>query len=434
MSFRQVALVTLAVLAVATVVATIMLTPWHPLGAVPAVDRVTPRVVGDFTAAQVHASEQYLARARPPSYLGYAAGLLLALLLGLTPLGAGIVSALGRHFPGGWLVTAIAGTVVLLVISRVLTLPFSALVQAANRRAGLATQTWSSWFLDVVKSFGVSTVVSVAVIVAIVALARAWPVWWWAPAAALAAVLVIVLSFTYPLVVEPLFSRFTPMAAGPLRTSLLDLARSDGVNVSDVLVADASRRTTTLNAYVSGFGASRRIVVYDTLLEQAPPSQIRMVVAHELGHAKYNDVLHGTLLGALGAAAGVVALGLLLSWKPLLDTAGASSAGDPRVVALVLALVAAATFASSPVQSLVSRHIEARADAYALSTTRDPQTFAEMQRSLAVSSRADLTPPLLGYVWFASHPTAPQRIAMARTWAKVNGVPVPGPLVESGSP
>ena len=434
MTSRQVAALTFAVLAIAAVVATIVLTPWHPLGAVPGADRVAPRIVGDFTLAEVHASEQYLARARPPSYLGYAAGLLLALLLGLTPIGAGIVSAVGRHLPGGWPVTTIAGTVVLLGISRVLTLPFSVLVQAANRRAGLATQTWSSWVLDILKSFGVGTVVTVVVIVAIVALARLWPLWWWAPAAALAAVLVVVLSFAYPLVVEPLFNRFTPMPAGPLRTSLLELAHSDGVNVSDVLVADASRRTTTLNAYVSGFGASRRIVVYDTLLEQSPPSQVRMVVAHELGHAKYNDVLHGTLLGALAAAAGVVALGLLLSWKPLLDMAGAASAGDPRVAALVLALVALASFASSPAQNLVSRHIEARADAYALNTTRDPQTFAQMQRSLAVSSLSDLEPPVLGYLWFASHPTAPQRIAMARTWAKAHDVPEPGPLVGTPAP
>ena len=87
------------------------------------------------------------------------------------------------------------------------------------------------------------------------------------------ALLVVLVSFAYPVVVEPVFNKFTPMPDGPLRTSLLQLAREDGVPVKDVLVADASRRTTSLNAYVSGIGATRRIVVYDTLVDTAPPER-----------------------------------------------------------------------------------------------------------------------------------------------------------------
>ena len=90
--------------------------------------------------------------------------------------------------------------------------------------------------------------------------------------------------------------RFTPLPAGQLRTDLLQLAARDHVPVEDVLVADASRRTTALNAYVSGFGSTRRIVLYDTLVEKASPREVELVVAHELGHAKRQDVLHGTLL------------------------------------------------------------------------------------------------------------------------------------------
>src|SRR5207248_550589 len=125
-----------------------------------------------------------------------------------------------------------------------------------------------------------------------------------------------------PVLVEPVFNRFTPMPPGPLRTDLLALAARDGVPVRDVLVADASRRTRAVNAYVSGLGPIRRIVVYDTLLDQAPPAEVESVVAHELGHAKDNDVLTGTLIGALGAAAAVCGLYLLGSWTALLRRAG----------------------------------------------------------------------------------------------------------------
>ena len=176
------------------------------------------------------------------------------------------------------------------------------------------------------------------------------------------------------MLVEPRFNDFTSMAPGPQRDEFMELARQDGVPVKDVLVADASKRTTTLNAYVSGFGSTRRLVVYDTLLKDATPAQVRLVVAHELGHAAEDDVLHGTLIGALGAAFAVVLLRLLL---------GARMA-DPRSTALLLALIVAGTTLASPVQNLVSRKIEARADYHSLRLTNDPTDFVEMQHQLSV--------------------------------------------------
>ena len=141
-----------------------------------------------------------------------------------------------------------------------------------------------------------------------------------------------------------------------------------------MLVADASRRTNALNAYVSGLGPTRRIVVYDTLLREAPPAEVEAVVAHELGHAKDRDVLTGTLIGALGAAAAVCAIYLLGSWTGLLRRAGVDSITDPRAIALLLASPLSPGSSPAPLQSLVSRRIEARADAHALALTDDPAT------------------------------------------------------------
>jgi STE24 endopeptidase len=278
----------------------------------------------------------------------------------------------------------------------------------------------------------VSTAITLLVLLLLVAVARRFPEWWWAFAGVGAAVVVVVVSFLYPLLVEPVFNKFTSMPEGELRTSLLELAERNRVAVDDVLIADASRRTSTLNAYVSGFGSTRRIVVYDTLLEQAPDEEIRNVVAHELGHAAERDVLVGTLLGALGAAAAIVALFLLLAYSPLLGYSGVSGMGDGRVVALVLALVSVATLLLAPVQSLVSRRIEARADVHALDLTRDPQTFTQMQRRLALTSKSDLTPNPILFAWFGSHPSTAQRMAAARNWSLVNDEPVPPPLAPTG--
>jgi STE24 endopeptidase len=231
------------------------------------------------------------------------------------------------------------------------------------------------------------------------------------------------------LVVEPVFNTFTPMPDGQLRSSLLALAEQDGVAVDNVLVADASRRTTTLNAYVSGFGSSRRIVVYDTLLDQAPDAEVKAVVAHELGHAADRDVVTGTALGALGAMAVVFLLYLVAGWLPLERWLGVSGVGDGRSIAFLLAFVAVVSFVSTPVQSAVSRQIEARADLHALDLTDDPQAFAEMQRRLATVSKSDLTPNRALYPWFGTHPTAASRMAAARAWALTHkGITVPAPL------
>jgi STE24 endopeptidase len=187
-----------------------------------------------------------------------------------------------------------------------------------------------------------------------------------------------------------------------------------------VLVSDASRRTTALNAYVSGFGSTRRIVVYDTVLDQLPDDQIESIAAHELGHVVTDDVLTGTLMGALGAAAGVAALGWLLSFPALRRRSGADSVGDPRIVPLILFLLAVGTVVSTPAQNLVSRHIEARADVHALDLTRDPDAFTSLQRDLAVTNLNDPDPQAAWQWFFGSHPTAAQRVGLAQQWERLD--------------
>jgi STE24 endopeptidase len=249
-------------------------------------------------------------------------------------------------------------------------------------------------------------------------LARLLPQWWWAAVASGAAALTILFSFIFPVLVEPVFNRFTPMPPGELRDSLIALADRDEVPVRDVLVADASRRTTALNAYVSGLGPTRRIVVYDTLVREAPPSEVEAVVAHELGHAKASDVYTGTVLGALAAAAAVIALYLLGGWTGLLRRAGIESIVDPRAIALLLAVATLAGLVAAPLNSLVSRRIEARADAHALALTQDPSTVERMEERLATTNLADVDPPRLEYVMFASHPSVVERMAAARAFAR----------------
>jgi STE24 endopeptidase len=419
-------LVALAVLAAGLAVAVLLGTPWHPLPV--RGERVPVDPSADFTAAQIVRAKAYHLALRPPAYGSLVLTIVVTLLLGLSPLGARLIDAVSSPLGGGWAWRVLLGGIAVTAVGRLIVLPLDAWAESVRRRYGLSTQTWGSWLVDVGKGYGVGLVITLVVLFSVFALIRWSPQWWWIWGAAAGALLVIVVSFAYPVVIEPVFNKFTPLQDGPLRTSLLQMAERDGVPARDVLVADASRRTTALNAYVSGFGATRRIVVYDTLLEKASPEEVRLVVAHELGHAKNRDVLWGTLLGAVGAATLVCVLALALRSGWLLRRAGVGEAGDPRALALVLAVVAVIATLSGPVQVLVSRRIETRADVHALDLTKDPMTFVEMQRRLSVTNLSDLDPPPLVFGLFATHPTGPQRIALARDWARLHGVAPPPPL------
>jgi STE24 endopeptidase len=403
--------VALVALAVALAVAAITLVPWRvprPSSAARAA------ALSEVPADVVTRGRALHAALRPSSYGSLLAGLVAAVLLGFTPAGARIVARVAQPFGGHGLAEAALGGLVILMIVWLMSLPFAAWRHTVLRDYGLSTQDWRGWAVDLLKSGAVGAVIGAVVLAGFYTLTQFAPVWWWAFGAAGAAALVVLLSFVFPVLVEPVFNRFSPMPAGLLRDELVAMAARDGMVAREVLVADASRRTTGLNAYVSGLGATRRIVVYDTLLREAPAGEVRSVVAHELGHAKDRDPEVGTLLSAIGAAAAVVGLYLLGEWDALLRRAGVDSIGSPTAIGLVLAVASLVGLVTGPIQSLVSRRVEARADQHALGLTGDSAEFAAMQLRLAAVNIADVHPPRLEYLLFATHPDTVERVAAAR--------------------
>ncbi|MGE5826987.1 MAG: M48 family metallopeptidase [Micromonosporaceae bacterium] len=409
------AAIALGGLTLALVVVALTRVPWSAPPA-PRADQLA--ALRDMPSDAVARGREFHAALRPGSYGALVLGLVIALVLGLTPLGARLVELAGRPFGGNWAAQALLGGFAVVFLGELLALPFAAWRETVLRRYGLSTQTWGSWTVDLLKAYAIGAVIGAVTLLGFYGVARLAPRWWWVWVAAGAAGLTVLFSFVFPVLVEPVFNKFTPMPAGDLRDRLIAMAERDGVPVKDVLVADASRRTTALNAYVSGLGPTRRIVVYDTLLREAPPDEVEAVVAHELGHAKDNDVITGTIIGALGAAAAVCAVYLLGSWTSLLRRAGVELVTDPRSVALLLAMAALAGLVAAPVQSLVSRRIEARADAHALALTNDAATAEAMERRLAQTNLADVDPNRFEYFMFASHPSVVERIAAARAFAR----------------
>jgi STE24 endopeptidase len=413
---RRWAVVTFLVAAVAFVVVAALFIPWHPVpGGTP-----TP-VSGSevFTPAQIARANAYSDPARHLAWAALAVSLVVALVLGLTPIGR----RLAGHLRGWWWVRVLQSVVALAVVGQVVTLPFAVVGHHRSLEYGLSNEAWGSWTADLLKGLVLSVVISGLLLVVLVGCARRFPRAWPAVAGTLLGCLVMLGSFVYPVLVEPAFNQFTPLPDGPLRSQILHLAAREHVHIDDVLVADASRRTTTLNAYVSGFGSTRRVVLYDNVIHDLPRAQILSIVAHELGHAHHDDVLVGSVLAALGTTLGIGLLGLAVA----LVRRGPGGMRDPTVVPLVLALVAIGTLLSSPVNNGLSRRVETRADVASLETTRDPVAFERMQRALDLHSLSD-NPPAWSEFWFGSHPTTLLRIAIARQLGHRMGVRTP-PLV-----
>ncbi|MFC7494763.1 MULTISPECIES: M48 family metallopeptidase [unclassified Nocardioides] len=401
---RRVAVVVAVVGGVAFLLLAALLVPWQP---VPGGTPGPASALSVFTPDEIARGEDYARWSRVLSWASLAVSLVVACVLGFSRWGQRLVGRL----PGWWWVRVVLAVVLVVVIGRVCTLPFSIALRQRALDNGLSNQAWSGFAADVVRSQAVQVVAISLLLLVLVGCARRWPRTWPAVAGGLLGVLVLLGSFVYPVLVEPLFNDFQSLDDGPLRTDILALADQEGVPVDDVLVADASRRTTTLNAYVSGFGGTRRVVLYDNLVADVPQREVLSVVAHELAHARHDDVLVGSLLGAAGAVTGVGLLALVVG---ALAGRGRPTMRDPAVVPLVLALFAIATLLASPVQNTISRQFETRADVDAIEATGDPQAFEAVQRQLALRSLADPTPPRVSQFWFGSHPTGLTRIAIAR--------------------
>lgn len=379
-----------------------LLVPWHP------VPGGTPRHLGSadlLDPAHVAQAEAYSTRSRWIGRSSLAVSLTVVVALALPRVRDAWTARLrGPH----WLRVVTAVVVVLMAV-RLATLPFAVASVRERRAVGLTEQPWGAWALDLLKQEAVQVGVTALALVVLLGLVRRLPRAWPVVAAAGAAGFVLVGSLAYPVVVEPVFNSFTPLEDGDLRTEVLALADREGVEVDEVLVADASRRTTSLNAYVSGFGATRRVVLYDTLVDSMGEREALAVVAHEMSHARHDDVLVGTTLGAAGAATALGAVGVLLG-----GAGRRRLVSGAAVVPVLLAAWAVGNQAVSPLVNGVSRQMEMRADVDAVRFTGDPEAFVRMQRMLAERALADPTPQRWSQFWWGSHPTFGQRVEIAR--------------------
>jgi STE24 endopeptidase len=356
-------------------------------------------------------SEQELARgarfARPQLAIGAAAGAVQFAILAAAGLRPPRLLHRLRSRPLAGSAAVGAG---LAVTTTAFSLPFSALARRRALAAGLATRSWGGWVVDLMEGAALEAAFAAAGGTAVTAAVRRYPRGWWLIAAGGSVALGALLALLGPIALAPIFNDFDPLPEGETRSDVLELAVAAGVSVGEVYAVDASRRTNAANAYVTGLGPTKRVVLFDTLLDRYGRDEVRGVVAHELAHVRYRDVRRSIAYAAIVAGPAALATARL---SRLL----AAQAGTPEALpglALLAALVSTPVAVSS---SRLSRAIERRADAFSLELTRAPEAFISFERRIVLQNLADIDPPRWLQALLASHPSTAERIGAAVAFA-----------------
>jgi len=323
-----------------------------------------------------------------------------------------IASLSGSFIVGGGLFVLI-----LLFAETLINIPFSLYKNfKIENRYGFNTMTMRLWLSDLFRSTCISLVLGSVVVIIALAIIHASPAWWWLWVWAFLLFFGIFVMYISPYVIEPLFFKFEPLKVEGLEEKIRTLLERAGLKVSRVFQVDASRRSRHSNAYFTGIGRVKRIVLFDTLIQQMSEDEILAVLAHEVGHWKKRHV-HKRMIQTEGMAfCGLFLAFHLLSWEGLPGLIGLANASFYARVLIVGFLGSLAMFPFTPLFSFLSRRDEWEADRFAADLTQKPEAMASALVKLSRENLANLHPHPLYAKFYYSHPPVVERIRTLRGW------------------
>ncbi len=315
----------------------------------------------------------------------------------------------------------------LLIVLAITSLPFDYFLgYHLEHQYGLSNQTVGGWLLDSAKSQAVTFVLMLIVVGILYRLIRRYPHSWWAWFGAGAAPFAVFFIVIAPLVITPLFYHTTPLDDSPLKTQILRLAQDSGISDSRIFVIDASRDTKKLNAYVTGLGQTKRVVLFDNLLAGMTPPEILFVVGHEMGHYLLHHVWIGLFIVVvfiflIGYLSHLIMSRIIAAYQSRLGFDRLSSLASLPLIMLCFLVFG---FLMSPVQNGLSRQFEHRADVFGLEKTRDGMSAARAFEKLASVNLSNPDPSPFIKFWLYDHPALSERVSFARAYgsgASVSG-------------
>ncbi|NNF06707.1 MAG: M48 family metallopeptidase [Candidatus Eisenbacteria bacterium] len=319
----------------------------------------------------------------------------------------------GSHRIPNW-VRRWIGLTVAWGLSLLIRIPFTAHAFSRAREFGLRHDSWGSFAMDWAQGAAIQWVLVSVVGLCLLGFLGQGRRFGWAMAGTLISVLACAYAYVAPIVIDPLFNQIRPLEESELRTEVVHLVQQSGLELEGVWVADASRRTRAVNAYFTGFGSSRRVVLYDTLIDTLPKDEALLVVAHELGHWQKQHVNKGLLMGLVATFAGLALAQFLMN--RVARRQGSSplkNLTSPAWAPVAYAVYVSVFLLSLPVSNSISRAMETEADQVALKLIQTPDVFIDAKVRMAKQNLSNVNPPRWVEVIFFTHPSNVRRIALA---------------------
>lgn len=316
---------------------------------------------------------------------------------------------------GSAVIAAILFFIILFWLQTALELPFSLygtfVVEAGF---GFNTMTLRLWLMDLVKSQAIGALITALLIGAVFSLIGWSPLHWWLWVWAFLALFGLFMMFISPYVIEPLFNKFEPVTEPGLAEEIGAMMARAGLQVGKVVQMDASRRSKHSNAYFTGIGKVKRIVLYDTLLQQMSHAEIVAVLAHEIGHWKLGHIWKRLLVAEMVALAVSYGAFAALGWQGLPGLLGYTALSLPARLVILGFIASLISLPFTPLFSWLSRRDEYGADRFAAETTGDPEALATALIKLSAENLSNLHPHPLYAGFYYSHPPVVERVKMLR--------------------
>jgi STE24 endopeptidase len=364
-----------------------------------------------YSAEEMAKADAYGKPLRRVLAVGGAIGFAVTVAVVLAHLAPNLIESLGVT---NWILGLVVSIAVIHVTSTVAGLPFGIWRELVyDKRWGFSKQTTKGFVTDELKSIPLVLVLYLLLFGPLFAVIRNVELWWllgWA----VFAVVQVTIGILFPIVVFPLFNKYTPLEDGDLRAEILDTARKAGADITEVLVEDSSKRDTRPNAYVAGIGKVRRVVLFDNMLRYPTPA-IVSVIAHEIGHWKLRHILRTIPMALVTTFVTFAALGVLMENETVLDLAGVDTPGEPGALPLFLLLFTLLGKVTGLASAWMSRVHERQADLYAYELLGSPTELKDFFHDISVENLMDLRPTVARRLK-ASHPPMAERMAMAEAW------------------
>jgi STE24 endopeptidase len=313
---------------------------------------------------------------------------------------------------GSFVLQGVLFMLILTLVENILDIPFSLYSTfRLERRYGFNTTTPYIWITDFLKSTLISIALLVLLVSAALLLVRHSPWHWWLWVWCFFALFSITMMYLSPYLIEPLFSKFEPLDDPELEEEIRHLLEKGGLRVKGVMQMDASRRSLHSNAYFTGIGRVKRIVLYDTLVKQMERSELLAILAHEAGHWKKGHIWKRLVITEAVALAVLYLVYLAIGWGGLPWLFGVQQASFPAQMVMIGFLMSIATFPLTPLGSWLSRHHEWQADAFASGLTGTPGALARALVKLSKKNLANLHPHPFYAAFYYSHPPVVERVS-----------------------